>query len=187
MIGGQKFDLLKCRLSLMQQFSIARAKGSEAAQYRGDAHTGSVVTPSLTEIRIKRVVRPFVVAVRTDLFQRHGPSDHIRSDTGAKFTAHAIRDWLGRICVKTLYLEPGSPWEKGYNEGFNGKLRDELLNGEIFYTLREATIIIERWRQHYNSRRPHGSLGYQPPAPQTILPRPARLICAALRSTANRK
>lgn len=93
----------------------------------------------------------------------------------AEFTAHAVRDWLGRIGVKTLYIEPGSPWENGYNESFNGKLRDELLNGEIFYSPKEAVILIERWRIHYNTIRPHSSLGYQPPAPQTILPRPARL------------
>lgn len=83
--------------------------------------------------------------------------------------------------MKTLYIEPGSPWENGYNESFNGKLRDELLNGEIFYTLREATILIERWRMHYNTVRPHSSLGYQPPAPQTILPRPAMLPYAIRR------
>jgi len=114
-----------------------------------------------------------VLAVLTELFQHHGPPDHIRSDNGAEFTAIAVREWLGRIGVKTLYIEPGSPWENGYNESFNGKLRDELLNGEIFYTLREATILIERWRRHYNTVRPHSSLGYKPPAPETILPRPA--------------
>ncbi|MBS7668142.1 IS3 family transposase [Croceicoccus gelatinilyticus] len=134
-------------------------------------------------IHVQRKLRSDdVLAVLTDLFQRHGPPDHIRSDNGAEFTANAVRDWLGRIGVKTLYIEPGSPWENGYNESFNGKLRDELLNGEIFYTLREATILIERWRQHYNTLRPHSSLGYQPPAPETILPRPAGLTYAALRS-----
>ena len=109
----------------------------------------------------------------SDLFVRHGPPDHIRSDNGAEFTAHAVRDWLGRIGVKTLFIAPGSPWENGYNESFNGKLRDELLNTEIFYTLKEAKILIERWRQHYNTIRPHSSLGYRPPAPEAILPRPA--------------
>ncbi len=80
----------------------------------------------------------------------------------------AVRDWLGRIGVKTLYIEPGSPWENGYVESFNGKLRDELLNGELFYTLQEAQILIERWRREYNEIRPHSSLGYQPPAPEAI-------------------
>ena len=104
------------------------------------------------------------------LFSRHGPPDYIRSDNGAEFTAIAVREWLPRLGVKTLFIEPGSPWENGYNESFNGKLRDELLNGEIFYTLREAQVLIERWRHHYNTVRPHSSLGYRPPAPAAILP-----------------
>jgi len=110
-----------------------------------------------------------VLHVLTDLFTRHGAPDHIRSDNGAEFTAKAVRDWLPRVGVKTLYIEPGSPWENGYNESFNGKLRDELLNGEIFYTLQEAKVLIEQWRRHYNTVRPHSALGYRPPAPQTIV------------------
>ena len=106
----------------------------------------------------------------TELFVQHGPPDHIRSDNGSEFTAHAVRDWLGRIGVKTLYIEPGSPWENGYNESFNSKRRDEILNTEIFSTLMEAKVLIERWRHHYNTIRPHSSLGYRPPAPETILP-----------------
>ena len=116
-----------------------------------------------------------------DLFVQHGPPDHIRSDNGSEFTAHAVRDWLGRIGVKTLFIEPGSPWENGYNESFNGKLRDESLNGEIFYTLTEAQVFIEQWRHHYNTVRPHSSLGYVPPAPETILSRPAVRDYATLR------
>jgi hypothetical protein len=81
-------------------------------------------------------------------------------------------EWLSRVGVTTLYVEPGSPWENGYNESFNGKLRDELLNGEIFYTLKEAQILIERWRQEYNRVRPHSALGYRPPAPETIVVMP---------------
>lgn len=111
-----------------------------------------------------------VLACLTDLFTRHGPPDHIRSDNGAEFTAIAVREWLPRVGVKTLYIEPGSPWENGYNESFNGKLRDELLNGEIFYTLQEAKVLIEQWRRHYNTVRPHSALSYRPPAPQTIVP-----------------
>jgi putative transposase len=105
----------------------------------------------------------------TDLFVKHGPPEYIRSDNGPEFTAKAVRSWLGRIGVKTLFIEPGSPWENGYNESFNGKLRDELLNREIFYTLREAQVIIEGWRQEYNTFRPHSSLGYLPPAPEAVL------------------
>jgi transposase InsO family protein len=102
----------------------------------------------------------------TELFTRYGPPDHIRSDNGSEFTAKAVREWLSKIGVKTLFIGPGSPWENGYNESFNGKLRDELLNTEIFYTLKEAEVLIERWRHHYNTIRPHSSLGYRPPAPR---------------------
>lgn len=111
-----------------------------------------------------------VLQVLADLFTKHGPPVYIRSDNGAEFTAIAVREWLPRVGVKTLYIEPGSPWENGYNESFNGKLRDELLNGEIFYTLKEAQVLIEQWRTHYNAVRPHSALGYRPPAPQTIVP-----------------
>ena len=118
----------------------------------------------------RRIRSGDVLQVLTDLFTRYGPPDYIRSDNGSEFTAQAVRDWLPRVGVKTLYIEPGSPWENGYNESFNGKLRDELLNGEIFYTLKEAEVLIEQWRSHYNTVRPHSALGYRPPAPQTILP-----------------
>jgi putative transposase len=104
------------------------------------------------------------------LFVTRGVPEHIRSDNGPEFTATVVRQWLETIGVTTLFIEPGSPWENGYVESFNGKLRDELLNGEIFYTLREAKILIERWRMHYNHVRPHSSLGYRPPAPETIMP-----------------
>ena len=103
------------------------------------------------------------------LFVRHGVPEYLRSDNGSEFTAKAVRQWLSRIGVKTLYIEPGSPWENGYNESFNGKLRDERLNGEIFYTLREAQVLIEWWRLEYNNIRPHSSLNYRPPAPEAWL------------------
>ena len=106
-----------------------------------------------------------VMDVLTRLFITRGIPDHIRSDNGSEFTSKAIQAWLPKLKVKTLYITPGSPWENGYNESFNGRLRDELLNGEIFYTLKEAQVIIEQWRQHYNHIRPHSSLGYKPPAP----------------------
>ena len=124
----------------------------------------------LTVVVERRLNSDNVLHCLTELFVQHGPPDHIRSDNGSEFTAHAVRDWLGRIGVKTLYIEPGSPWENGYNESFNSKLRDEILNTEIFYTLKEAKVLIERWRHHYNTIRPHSSLGYRPPAPETILP-----------------
>lgn len=100
-----------------------------------------------------------VMDVLSDLFIERGlPPDHIRSDNGSEFTAKSIKGWLKRLKVKTLYIEPGSPWENGYNESFNGRLRDELLNGEVFYTLKEAQVVIEKWRHHYNHIRPHSSL-----------------------------
>ena len=98
-----------------------------------------------------------------------GELSHV--DNGPEFTAKGVRDWLARIGVKTLFIEPGSPWEHGYNESFNGKLRDELLNGEVFYTLQEAQVLIEKWRQGYNIFRPHSALKYKPPAPEAIKPR----------------
>ena len=104
-----------------------------------------------------------------NLFIFRGIPKHIRSDNGPEFTAKTVRGWLNRLGVKTLFIEPGSPWENGYIESFNGKLRDELLNCEVFYTLTEAKVLIEHWRQEYNHIRPHSSLGYRPPAPETIL------------------
>jgi len=114
-----------------------------------------------------------VLDVLRDLFVARGAPAYIRSDNGSEFTAAAVRDWLDRVAVKTLFIEPGSPWENGYNESFNGKLRDELLAREIFYSLREAKVLVEQWRWEYNHVRPHSSLGYRPPAPEAIEPRPA--------------
>jgi transposase InsO family protein len=108
----------------------------------------------------------------SDLFVRRGVPAYIRSDNGSEFTATAVRQWLERVGVKTLFIEPGSPWENGYVESFNGKLRDELLAREQFDTLLEAKVLIERWRRHYNAVRPHSSLGYRAPAPETIQPAP---------------
>lgn len=112
-----------------------------------------------------------------------GVPKHIRSDNGAEFTAGVVRAWLAKVGVRTLYIEPGSPWENGYVESFNGKLRDELLNGEIMYSVKEAKVLIESWRRHYNTVRPHSSLGYRPPAPEAIA---AGLTSASLRSDQQR-
>lgn len=108
--------------------------------------------------------------VFADLMQTHGIPDHIRSDNGPEMGAKTLRRWLARLGVKTAYITPGSPWENGYCESFNGKLRDELLDGELFYTLREAQVLIERWRVHYNTIRPHSSIGYRAPAPEVRIP-----------------
>ena len=87
---------------------------------------------------------------------------------GPEFIAIAVRDWIVAVGAKTASIEPGSPWENGYCESFNARFRDELLNGEIFYTLAEAKVVIESWRRHYNTKRPHSSLGYRPPAPEVL-------------------
>jgi transposase InsO family protein len=104
----------------------------------------------------------------SELFLRRGTPGYIRSDNGPEFTAVAVREWLRRLGIQTLFIEPGSPWENGYVESFNGKLRDELLSREIFYTLTEAKVLIERWRHDYNTFRPHSALSYRPPAPEAI-------------------
>ncbi len=109
-----------------------------------------------------------VIDVLADLFLAHGTPAHIRSDQGPEFIAEAVKAWITGVGAKTAYIEKASPWENGYVESFNGKLRDELLNGEVFSTLREAQVLIEEWRQHYNRVRPHSSLGYRPPAPETV-------------------
>ena len=111
-----------------------------------------------------------VLSTLARLFVQRGTPDYLRSDNGSEFTAEAVRSWLERVGVKTLFIEPGSPWENGYIESFNGKLRDELLNGEIFCTLWEAQVLVERWRKEYNQVRPHSSLRYRPPAPEAIKP-----------------
>jgi transposase InsO family protein len=111
-----------------------------------------------------------VLDALTDLFILRGPPEYIRSDNGPEFVATAVRDWITAVGAKTAYIEPGSPWENGYVESFNARFRDELLNGEIFYSLREAQILIERWRAHYNTVRPHSALGYRPPAPESVMP-----------------
>jgi len=122
-------------------------------------------------IRVARRINSLgVLETMADAMLVRGIPEHIRSDNGPEMTAKIVRRWLANVGSKTLYIEPGSPWENGYCESFNGKLRDELLNGEIFCSLKEARVLIEQWRQHYNTVRPHSSLGYRPPAPQTFMP-----------------
>jgi putative transposase len=111
-----------------------------------------------------------VIDTLADLFIARGVPAHIRSDNGPEFAAKAVRGWIAGVGAKTAFIELGSPWENGYVESFNGKLRDELLDGEVFNTLREAQVLIEQWRQHYNTVRPHSALGYRPPAPEVAMP-----------------
>lgn len=110
-----------------------------------------------------------VIDCLTTLFCTRAIPVHLRSDNGSEFTNHKVRTWLNELGAKTLFIDPGSPWENGYIESFNGKMRDELLNREIFYTLQEARVIIEQWRCEYNMIRPHSSLGDRPPAPEAVL------------------
>ena len=130
----------------------------------------------------RKITSDDVLCRLEELFVLRGVPDYIRSDNGPEFTAKAVRGWLARVEVKTLFIEPGSPRENGYNESFNGKLRDELLNGELFDTLLEAKVLIERWRWEYNTMRPHSALGYRPPAPEAVDPlSPAPLRSAGLK------
>jgi putative transposase len=127
-------------------------------------------------IRVKRKLNSTdVIDALTDLFILRGPPAFVRSDNGPEFVAKDVRGWIEAVGAKTAFIEPGSPWENGYIESFNARFRDELLNREIFYSLREAQVIIEGWRKHYNTKRPHSALGYRPPAPETMIkmePRP---------------
>ncbi len=121
-------------------------------------------------IRVSRKLNATdVIDVLSDLFILCGVPGHIRSDNGPEFIAKSVREWIVAVGARTAYIEPGSPWENGYCESFNSKLRDELLNGEIFYSLNEAKVIIESWRRHYNTIRPHSSLAYRPPSPETLV------------------
>ena len=122
-------------------------------------------------IRVGRRLRSTdVIDVLSELFILRGVPGHVRSDNGPEFIARAVQDWIAAVGARTAYIAPGSPWENGYCESFNAKLRDELLNGEIFYSLREARVVIEGWRRHCNAVRPHSSLGYRPPAPEAVAP-----------------
>ena len=118
----------------------------------------------------RRLGRYEVIEALADVMLLKGVPEHIRSDNGPEFVAKDLRQWLAKVGTGTLYIEPGSPWENGYCESFNGKLRDECLNGEIFYSLKEAQIVIEKWRVEYNTKRPHSALGYRPPAPAACSP-----------------
>ena len=121
-------------------------------------------------VRVKRKLNANeVIDALTDLFILRGVPAYTRSDNGPEFIAEAVKGWIKAVEAKTAYIEPGSLWENGYRESFKGRMRDELLNGEIFYSLCEAQIIIESWRKHYNTKLPHSALGYRPPAPEAIV------------------
>jgi len=133
----------------------------------------NIIDEYTRECMLAKAARRFnhedVMACLTHLFCEHGVPVHIRSDNGTEFVARRLREWLDRLTVKPLFIEPGSPWENGYIESFNGKMRDEFLNREVFYSVKEAEVLIEQWRIEYNTIRPHSALGYRPPAPQTVI------------------
>ena len=136
-------------------------------------------------IRVSRRLKSIdVIDALSDLFILRGVPGHVRSDNGPEFVARAVQEWIAALGAKTAYIQPGSPWENGYVESFNARLRDELLDGEIFYTLCEAKIVIESWRRHYNAIRPHASLGYRAPAPEVFVPALAAWPAAQLQSAA---
>ena len=118
----------------------------------------------------RRLNSSAVIETLAELMLERGTPGHIRSDNGPEFVAKAVREWIDAVGSQTAYIAPGSPWENGYVESFNAKLRDELLNGEIFYSLKEAQILIEAWRRHYNAIRPHSALRWTPPAPEVHVP-----------------
>ncbi len=128
-------------------------------------------THECISIRVaRRLNSTDVIDVLSDLLSIARCARPCPFDNGPEFIAKAVQDWIMAVGAKTAYIAPGSPWENGFVESFNARLRDELLNGEIFYSLREAQIVIESWRRHYNTIRPHGSLGYKPPAPEVFVP-----------------
>jgi transposase InsO family protein len=128
-------------------------------------------------IRVKRRLNSTdVLETLADLMILRGPPAYVRSDNGPEFIAATLREWIAAVGSQTAYIEPGSPWENGYCESFNSKLRDELLNGEIFFSLAEAQVLIESWRRHFNAVRPHSALRYRPPAPEAVIPRGGRIV-----------
>jgi transposase InsO family protein len=128
-------------------------------------------------IRVKRRLNSTdVLETLADLMILRGPPAYVRSDNGPEFIAATLREWIAAVGSQTAYIEPGSPWENGYCESFNSKLRDELLNGEIFFSLAEAQVLIESWRRHFNAIRPHSALKYRPPAPEAVIPRGGRIV-----------
>ena len=151
-------------------YDFVMARTSDGRSFRILAILDEYTRECLAILVKRRISSQDVIDQLFQLFIFRGIPEHIRSDNGPEFTSKAIRRWLSRLGVKTLFIEPGSPWENGYIESFNGKLRDELLNREIFTTLAEAKILIEQWRKEYNQIRPHSALRYRPPAPEAIMP-----------------
>ena len=151
-------------------YDFARDRTHDGRKYRM-LNTVDEFTRECLAIRVARRLKSVdVIELLAELFMLRGAPGYIRSDNGPEFIAEAVQEWIAALGAKTAYITPGSPWENGYVESFNARLRDELLNGEMFYTLREAQVVIESWRRHYNRVRPHASLGYRAPAPEVVVP-----------------
>jgi len=150
-------------------YDFVMARTSDGRAFRILTTLDEFTRECLTMLVNRHITFRDVIDQLFQLFVLRGIPEHIRSDNGPEFTAREICRWLARMGVKTLFIERGSPWENGYIESFNGKLRDELLNREVFNTLTEAKVLIEAWRKEYNEVRPHSSLKYRPPAPEAIL------------------
>ena len=166
---GSCIRLRPIRKDHVWSYDFVMARTSDGRAFRILTILDEYTRECLTIVVRRRISSQDVIDQLFHLFAFRGIPKHIRSDNGPEFTAKAIRDWLNRLGVKTLFIEPGSPWENGYIEPFNGKLRDELLNREIFTTLTEAKILTEAWRKEYNQVRPHSALRYRPPAPEAIM------------------
>ena len=151
-------------------YDLMMARTAEGRAFRILTIIDEYTRECLAILTQRRITSEDVIDQLFYLFIFRGTPEHIRSDNGPEFTAKAVRRWLNDLGVNTLFIEPGSPWENGYIESFNGKLRDELLDREIFTTLIEAKILIEEWRKEYNQVRPHSALNYRPPAPEAIVP-----------------
>jgi transposase InsO family protein len=169
---GSCVRLLLCWPGHVWAYNLVQDRTHDGRRFRMLTVIDEYTRECLAIVVARQLTSDDVLQVLTDLFVERGPPDHIRSDNGPEFVAKVVRGWLGRVGVTTLFIEPGSPWENGYNVSFNGKLRDELLNAEVFHTLAEARVLIEQWCRHYNTQRPHSSLGYRPPAPEVLLPMP---------------
>ena len=161
-----------CWLGHVWAYDFVQDRTHDGRRFRMLTVIDEYTRECLAIVVARRLASDDVLQALCDLFVERGPPGHIRSDNGPEFVAKVVRGWLGRVGVTTLFIEPGSPWENGYIESFNGKLRDELLNLEVFYTLLEAEVLVGQWRRHYNTVRPHSSLGYRPPAPEAIQPPP---------------
>ncbi len=167
---GSCIRLRPTRKDHVWSYDFVAARTSDGKSFRLLNIIDEYTRECLAILVARRITSEDVLDLLYSLFLVRGVPEHIGSDNGPEFTGRAVRKWLSRMGVKTLFIEPGSPWENGYIESFNGKLRDELLNREIFTTLMEAKVLIAEWRKEYNQVRPHSAKGYKPPAPETKMP-----------------